>query len=150
MRAIALAALVAGVVVLAVGLSSDHQDDPVVWAIFGAAVGWSFVGTGLYAWDRRPESRTGALMVALGFAWFVFTLQASDAPGIYTLSLVFGGLWGSVFLHLGITFPTGRITSSSDRAIVIAGYVISRSRSCRRCCSPVRRRWAATARRTCC
>jgi signal transduction histidine kinase len=124
MRAIALAALVAGAVVVATALASEHQDDRVVWGVFGAAVGWSFVGTGLYAWRRRPETRIGALMVALGFAWFLFTLQASDAPAIYTLSLVLGGLWGSVFLHLGMTFPSGRIAGGADRAIVIAGYVI--------------------------
>ena len=88
------------------------------------AVGWSFVGTGLYAWRRRPDSRTGALMVLLGFAWFVYTLDAANPPAVYTLALVLGGLWGGVFLHLGLSFPTGRLQAPVDRALAVAGYVI--------------------------
>ena len=52
-----------GAGVVALLLASDHQDAKTAWAILGPAVGWSFIGTGLYAWRRRPESRTGVLMV---------------------------------------------------------------------------------------
>jgi signal transduction histidine kinase len=123
-RAIALVALGAGAGVVVLELVSDHQDAKAVWAVFGPAVGWSFVGTGLYAWRRRPESRTGALMVLLGFAWFLFTLDAANSPLVYTFALVTGALWGGVFLHLGLGFPTGRLPSRVDRALAIAGYVI--------------------------
>jgi hypothetical protein len=64
-------------------LASDHGDPKAVWAIFGPAVGWSFIGTGLYAWRRRPESRTGALMVLLGLAWFLFTLGRELAADLH-------------------------------------------------------------------
>jgi signal transduction histidine kinase len=123
-RAIVLAALAAGAGVVAVVLTSDHQDAQAVWAIFGPAVGWSFIGTGLYAWRRRPESRTGELMVLLGFAWFLFTLDSSNSPLVYTVAQVAGPLWGAVFLHIGLSFPSGRLTPGLDRALVIAGYVI--------------------------
>ena len=122
--AIVAAALLAGVGVMAVQVLSDHQDAKAVWAVFAPAVGWSFVGTGLYAWRRRPDSRTGALMVLLGFAWFVYTLDAANPPAVYTLALVLGGLWGGVFLHLGLSFPTGRLQAPVDRALAVAGYVI--------------------------
>ena len=95
-----------------------------MWAIFGPVVVWSFVGTGLYAWRRRPESRIGALMVLLGFAWGLAALGASNAPLLYTLGSVVGGLWGGVFLHLVMSFPSGRLTSARDRAIVRAGYLV--------------------------
>ena len=121
---ILVAGVLAGAVVIATELTSDHQDARIVWAVFGPAVGWSFIGTGLYAWRRRPESRTGALMVLLGFAWFLFTLQASDSPLIYTVASAVGGLWGGIFLHLGVSFPSGRLTSARDRGLVIAGYLI--------------------------
>jgi signal transduction histidine kinase len=124
MRTVVLAALASGAGVVAVVLTSDHQDAKAVWAIFGPAVGWSFIGTGLYAWRRRPESRSGALMVLLGFAWFLFTLQSANSPLIHTFALVTGGLWGGVFLHLGITFPSGRLAAGLDRALVVAGYLI--------------------------
>jgi signal transduction histidine kinase len=124
MRAVVLAAFLAGAGIVALVLASDHQDPQAVWAVFGPAVGWSFIGTGLYAWRRRPESRTGALMVLLGFAWFLFVLMASDRPSVYTLSLVVGGLWGGVFLHLGLGFPSGRLSTRRDRVLAIAGYLI--------------------------
>src|SRR3954466_2801646 len=72
---IVVAALAAGAGVIALMLESDHLTAPVVWAVFAPAVGWSFIGTGLYADWRRPENPTGRLMILLGFAWFVFDLQ---------------------------------------------------------------------------
>src|SRR3954454_17155262 len=122
--AIAAAALAAGAVVIALELASDHREAKAAWAGFAPAAGWSFGGTGLYAWRRRPASRTGALMVLLGFAWFVFTLDAANSPSVYTFALVAGGLWGGVFVHLGLSFPSGRLADGLDRALVIAGYVV--------------------------
>jgi signal transduction histidine kinase len=122
--AIAAAALAAGLAVGALALASDHQEARAAFAIFGPAVGWGFIGTGLYAWRREPANRTGLLMVLLGFTWFLSALGTANSPLLYTVSLVLGGLWGGVFLHLGMSFPTGRLRDSLDRAIVIAGYVI--------------------------
>jgi signal transduction histidine kinase len=121
---VVLAALLCGAGVVALVVSSDHEDATTVWAIFGPAVGWSFIGTGLYAWRRRPESRTGALMVLFGFAWFVSVLHFADSALLYSISVVAGGLWGGVFLQLCMAFPTGRLASSVDRALVVAGYLI--------------------------
>ena len=124
MRAVVLAALVCGAAAAALVLAGDHQDAKTVWAIFGPTVVWSFVGTGLYAWRRRPESRIGALMVLMGFAWGLAAVGASNSPLLYSLGSVVGGLWGGVFLHLVMSFPSGRLTSARDRAIVIAGYLV--------------------------
>ena len=104
--------------------ASDHVDFRVLSAVFEPLVGWCFVGTGLYAWRRRPESRTGVLLVAMGFAWYVSALEAANAPLVFTASLVLGGLFGAVFLHLGLSFPTGRLPEPLDRRLVIAGYLI--------------------------
>jgi signal transduction histidine kinase len=122
--AIAIAGLLAGCGVAAVQLASDHQDPRALWAVCAPLIGWNFVGTGLYAWSRRPESRIGGLMILLGFAWFVFTLQSSDLPLVYTFAAVAGGLWGGVFLHLGLSFPSGRLRDRYDRVLVAAGYVV--------------------------
>ena len=123
-RAIVLAALVAGAATVAVVLASDRADAAVAWAVLGPVVIWSFVGTGLYAARVRPDSRTGELMVLLGFAWCVPALSFANPPLLYTLSLLVGGVWGGVFLQLLMTFPSGRIGSARDRAIVIAGYLV--------------------------
>jgi hypothetical protein len=123
-RAVVVAALVCGAGVVALVLESGHQQAKVEWAILGPLVGWSFVGTGLYASRRRPESRTGALMVLLGLAWFVSGLHFANSPLVYTIAGVVGGLWGGVFLQLVMAFPSGRLASRTDRGLVLAGYLI--------------------------
>jgi signal transduction histidine kinase len=118
------AALAAGGAVIALTLASEHVDHKAVSAVLQPAVGWWFVGTGLYAWRQRPESRIGALMVGMGFAWFLQTLEVANSPLLYTVALVTGGLFGALFLHLGMSFPSGRLDPGLDRRIVIAGYLI--------------------------
>jgi signal transduction histidine kinase len=123
-RAVVIAALLGGALVVALVVASDHRDAGLLWAFFGPAILWAFVGTGLYASYKRPESRTGELMVWLGFAWVASALTFADDPALFTLGMVAGGLWGGVFLHLVMTFPSGRIGSRADRAIVAAGYLL--------------------------
>ena len=122
--AIVIAALLAGGVAIVLALESDHQDETVVWAVFGPAVGWNFIGVGLYTWRRRPERRIGVLMILLGFGWFLFTLQSSNSALVWTFAMVAGPLWGSVFLHIGLSFPDGRLETPLARALAISGYVV--------------------------
>jgi signal transduction histidine kinase len=122
--AIAAAALLCGVGDVLLVLGSEHISDPDVWVVFGPAVGWSFVGAGLYAWGRRPESRFGLLMVLVGFAWFLGPLYASDAPLAFTLGIVASGLWGPIFGHALLSFPTGRLPTRARRRLVAASYVL--------------------------
>jgi signal transduction histidine kinase len=124
MYALAVAAALVGLAVCALVLASDHQEAKAAFAIFGPAVGWGFVGTGLYAWRREPSNRTGMLMVLLGFAWLSSTLDSANSAVLYTYGLTLGGVWGSVFLHLGLSFPAGRLRTRIDRGVVLAGYVI--------------------------
>ena len=110
--------------IAALQLASDHRDPVALWVVFAPGVCWSFVATGVHVGGTGRESRIGALMVALGFAWLLFCLQAADAPAVYALGVVTGGLWGALFLHIGLSFPTGRLRTGYDRALVRAGYVI--------------------------
>jgi signal transduction histidine kinase len=123
-RAVLAAALVCGAAVVALVLASDHEEDQTVWAIFGPAVGWSFIGTGLYAVRRRPESRTGTLMVLMGFAWFLAALSFANSALVYSAGFVVGGLWGGLFLHLVVAFPSGVLRTRRERALVLAGYLV--------------------------
>jgi signal transduction histidine kinase len=124
MRAIVLAALLCGGGVVAVALATDHNDARVVWAVLGPVAGWSFIGTGLYAWRRRPDSRVGMLMVVQGFAWCLSALGLANGALPYTVGLVVGGLWGGVFLHLVLSFPSGRLAPGLDRVLAWAGYLV--------------------------
>ena len=59
---------------VALGLTAERVGfgwgDPRHW-IPDLAVGWILIGCGLIASRRRPESRTGPLLAATGFTWFV-------------------------------------------------------------------------------
>ena len=63
-----VAGLVCGGGAAALVLTSEHYDDPILWAVVLPLLGWSFIGTGLFAWLRRPESGVGLLMMLVGFA----------------------------------------------------------------------------------
>ena len=120
--AVAGAALLCGLGDVLLVLGGEHLD--AVWAVFGPLVGWSFVGTGLYAWRRRPDSRFGLLMTLVGFAWFLGPLIASDSPWLFAAGIVLGGLWGPVFGHVLLSFPTGRLPTAGRRRLIAASYVL--------------------------
>ena len=89
------------------------------------AVGWSFIGTGLYAWRRRPESRIGALMILLGFAWFSTPCRRRTRALVYTVALVVGGLWGARLPAPRRELPDGPADRPRrHRTLAIAGYFV--------------------------
>ena len=95
--ALGCASVAAGLAAVALVLSSDHVDDRGVTAALGLAVGWSFAGTGLLAWWRRPLNRTGALMVAAAFAWFLQSLgTANGERAVYTIGIACDALFPAV------------------------------------------------------
>jgi hypothetical protein len=79
--------------------------------VLEVAVGWSFIGVGLVAWTRRPDSRTGVLMVLLGFAWFARFAVAIDTRWAFVVGVLLGSVHLSVLVHLLATFPGGRLPS---------------------------------------
>ena len=74
--------------VAAITATSDHTQLSGLMAALGLLVAWSFLGTGLYLWDRRPDNLTGPLMVALAFSWLVAGLSASSVPGVYIVGVL--------------------------------------------------------------
>jgi signal transduction histidine kinase len=121
---IGAAALATGAGVCALVLSSEHFENRATFAVFGPLVGWSFIATGLYAWRRRPDSHFGVLMTWLGFAWFLGPLTAFGAPLLFTLGIPVGSVWAAVFVHVLMSFPSGRLTTRGQRSLVLAAYVL--------------------------
>jgi signal transduction histidine kinase len=122
--ALAVAGLAAGVAIGAITASSDHIYHPVAQAVSRLLVGWSFIGTGLFAWWRRPANRTGRLMVLAGFAWFATSLSASDDDVLFTIGIALDALFPAIVGHLLIAFPTGRLQTRFERGIVAATYLL--------------------------
>ena len=88
-------------------------------------LGWTtvpFIGAGMIAWRRRPDSRFGPLLVAAGLVTPVSTLQWSDQSVLNTIGQLSDLLLPAVWLHVFLAYPTGRVTGTR-RLIVVAGYV---------------------------
>jgi signal transduction histidine kinase len=109
---------------VAVGLTAEWVgfgwDDPRHW-IPDLTVGWSMIGYGLVTSRRRPESRTGPLMAATGFTWFLGISNVGMA------ALAWAGAH-LVYLHRGplvqlvLAYPSGRPGSRLVRGAVAVGY----------------------------
>jgi signal transduction histidine kinase len=102
-------------------VGGHHRD---LIAIFGPVIGAAFIGTGLLAWWRRPESRFGALMVAVGFSYcFSGLIVTTDSwPFIAGLSLI--ALPYAILFHVLLAFPSGHLASAGDRVLVGAAYLM--------------------------
>ena len=122
---LALIAAASGILLAALVATADHTGAGWAPLLLGPLVGWSFVGTGLYAWARRPENLVGPLMVALGFAWFLHELTATDVAILHSIGLLFDALPWAVLVHMLLAFPSGRLGSTLERWLVAIGYGLS-------------------------
>ena len=76
------------------------------------ATGWTLIACGLVAWALRPESRSGPLLAATGFAWFAANLVGDQALYLHRGPLI----------HLSLSYPYGRLGRPLDRSVVAIGY----------------------------
>src|SRR3954467_15628871 len=95
-------------------LASDRSW-PATSIALSAAIGLTFVGSGVLARVRRPENRTGVLLMLVGFSWFGGALGASDQSLPFTLGYVNGVLIAAFFVHLVLAFPSGRLETKAER-----------------------------------
>jgi len=112
-----------GLLYAALVLGSDHVDDRGLTAALGLLVGWSFVGTGVFARWRRPGNPTGVLMAAAGFAWFSTGLSAADDDVVHTVGIALDAVFPAILGHLLVAFPTGRLETRGERSVAAAAYL---------------------------
>lgn len=86
-------------------------------------VGLSFVLVGAIACLRRPDNRTGALMMAVGFAWFIPDIFWLDEDLPLNISSFFEFFYAVILAHLFMAFPTGRLGSRYQRLLAGGLYV---------------------------
>jgi len=99
-------------------LYRDSADVTVV-DVVNRSVGGSFVFSGLIAWQLRRDSGVGPLMTLTGFVFLSEAiLSGVDSSVAYTLSQWAGNWWTPLFAALVLSFPSGRLSSRIDWAIV--------------------------------
>jgi signal transduction histidine kinase len=113
---------VAGAVPLALALSDEGGHQRELIAVCGPLIGWAFIGTGIFAWLRRPENRIGALMTAVGFCACVAALRVSTEPWVFSFGLLFIALQWALLYHMLLAFPSGNLRSGLERLLVAGMY----------------------------
>jgi signal transduction histidine kinase len=110
---------------IALALTSDHEESPVETIALSVVIGFAFVGSGLIAWARRAENRTGLLMVLVGLSWYGGALNESNQSLPFTLGYAESPLVVALFIHLVLAFPPGRLETRGSRAVVIGMYALA-------------------------
>ena len=107
---------------LAIHSVGGHHRDLI--AIFGPVIGAAFIGTGVFAWLRRPENRFGALMVAIGYSYCLSGLIVTTEPWPFIAGLALIALPYAILFHVLLAFPSGRLETRGSRLLVGAGYAV--------------------------
>ena len=114
-------ALVAEVLVLRPLLITNEEPVAGIDVVFGL-VGGSFAVSGLVAWRRRPDSRTGVLMTGAGFAFLLSPLlRQLEGALAYTVWSLTVDLWIFFFIPVLLTLLTrGYLRPGPDRWLLAA------------------------------
>ncbi|MGH2905689.1 MAG: sensor histidine kinase [Solirubrobacterales bacterium] len=88
--------------------SSGDTDSPTIDTILTLIPAWSFIGTGLFAWWRRPNNRCGMLMTLVGFTWLLIPLTMFDNLAVFIVGGVTQNYPWVLLIALLLVFPTGR------------------------------------------
>jgi signal transduction histidine kinase len=122
---VAFLAVAAGVGAALLVLGSDREPSPAAAsAVLAFVVGFAYIGSGLIARRQRPENRLGAVMVCIGFAWFVTFLADANESLLFTLGTVLEDLYLLGFVYLILSFPSGRLRSKVDLGLFTAAVAI--------------------------
>ena len=102
--------------------TADFLPDRALWVVLDLVIGGGFTAVGLFAWYRRPDNRVGSLMVATGFAWYFVVAGNTEPAVLWTLGQSFSNLFVATAIHLLLAFPSGRLETALDRAVVGIAY----------------------------
>src|SRR5262249_34837443 len=114
---------VLGITTFVMLATSDVPSAPLLEAFLSLLIGWSFIGTGLFAWDRRPNNLVGPLMVCVGFFWMLGQFKDSDIPLAAAFGFALNSLPIAFLIHLLVVFPSGRARDRLDRFYIAYAYV---------------------------
>jgi signal transduction histidine kinase len=125
--AIAFAGCAAGASSIAFALKNDaigaELGEPLVIASLFCWTTLAYVLGGLLAWDQRPASRFGPLMVGAGVVCFLVTLSWTSSDFPYSVGQALDKLPAVVFLHVFLAFPSGRLSGRFEKILVAVAYV---------------------------
>ena len=114
-----------GLAGVALGLTAEWVGfgwgDPRHW-IPDLAVGWTLIGCGLVASRRLPASRTGPLLAATGFTWFLGNFAQVEVAAVAWVAAHLVYLHRGPLVQLVLAYPSGQPGSRLVRGAVAVGY----------------------------
>jgi class 3 adenylate cyclase len=97
------------------GLVALRTGVPGVAIVQTQIVGFAYLTAGAVAWRRRPHNRTGPLLLAIGYVWYIPDFQASSVPAVAALAFGTRRLVNALTPYLLLTFPSGRLALTRHR-----------------------------------
>ena len=88
------------------------------------APAWTLIACGLATWARRPAGRSGLLLAAAGFAWFVPEWNNPELGSAlaFTIGLALYAACPPLVAHAVLAYPGSRLASRLDAAAVTLAY----------------------------
>ena len=120
--ALAALTLVQSAVAIWITVGTDRDHDLAVDLAAALVIGWSFAGTGLFAWWRRPVNPVGPLMFLTGFFWFFNVYTLSNWVPAFVAGYLLGLVSYGFLVHLLLVFPDGRLKTGLERMVVAGAY----------------------------
>jgi len=121
-RWIAAAAIAAAALAVWVTLSADFLAYPGWLAAQKADIILGPVFVGLYWMHRRPGSRFGPLLIAVGLVGGApYVLQSSSEPALFAAGILWEGVIYALTLALILSFPSGRLDGRAERLMLVTG-----------------------------
>jgi hypothetical protein len=82
-----------------------------------------YIFAGIVAWQRRPDSAFGQLMILAGFVIQLSILQWTNQPVLNTIGQLCDLLVAAVWLHVFLRIPRVDSLDGLSRVVVIMAYV---------------------------
>lgn len=122
-RMLGAAAVVVAGVASGLVVAKDRNALLLAELIFVPVAGWSYIGSGLALWARRPGNRTGPILVLTGLAFLIGPLRLAGPPALSMFAAWVNPLYLALFVWVLLAFPSGRLESAPTRAVVVVAFV---------------------------
>lgn len=119
---VVVAGLAAGVASAFVAARSPVIRAPHTAALVRGVVPVLYTTVGAALWLRRPATRVGMVLAAVGLTYALTTPTVSADPTWHSLGRIASAAWLAVFAYAFLSYPLGHLTSTAER-LVVGGYV---------------------------
>ncbi|MDQ2933673.1 MAG: adenylate/guanylate cyclase domain-containing protein [Chloroflexota bacterium] len=87
------------------------------------ATGGAILAAGLIVARRRSGRPIGRLMLLASIVYFIPYVSNAASDLAWTIARLTWSWWFPIGAHIAISYPEGRLRSTGDRVLVLAGYV---------------------------